>query len=54
MVGDRKHDISGAKENHIPSIGVCYGFGGREELKEAGADNIAETVEELKTLLLSL
>ena len=54
MVGDRKHDISGAKENHIPSIGVCYGFGGREELKEAGADHIAETVEELKTLLLSL
>lgn len=45
MVGDRKEDILGAKENQIASIGVLYGYGSRQELKEAGADRIAETVE---------
>lgn len=37
MVGDREHDILGAKENHLPSIGVLYGYGSRRELTEAGA-----------------
>lgn len=52
MVGDRLHDIEGARENKIDSIGVLYGFGSREELVNAGAGKIAETVEELKVLLL--
>ncbi len=52
MVGDRLHDIEGAKENNVDSIGVLYGFGSREELTQAGAGNIAATVEELKSLLL--
>lgn len=47
MVGDRKHDIEGAKEVGIASIGVLYGFGSREELIEAGADCICETVDGL-------
>ncbi|WP_019319723.1 HAD family hydrolase, partial [Streptococcus mutans] len=33
MIGDRKHDIIGAKENNLDAIGVLYGFGNREELK---------------------
>lgn len=53
MVGDRLHDIEGAKENGLPSIGVLYGFGTREELETVGADYIAETVEELGSLLLN-
>ena len=51
MVGDRKHDILGAHENRIECIGVLYGYGSRNELTEAGADYITETVESLKTLL---
>jgi phosphoglycolate phosphatase len=52
MVGDRLHDIAGAKENGIKSIGVLYGFGDREELELAGADKIAQDMEELKHILL--
>ncbi len=47
MVGDRHHDIDGAKQNGIDSIGVLYGFGDREELTKAGADFIAETPEDI-------
>lgn len=47
MVGDRKHDIHGAKENKLDSMGVLYGYGSREELEAAGADYIVESVEEL-------
>ena len=47
MVGDRRHDIEGAKANNLPAIGVLYGYGSREELETAGADWIAETPEDL-------
>lgn len=47
MVGDRENDIQGAKANGLDSIGVLYGYGSREELEEAGAMQIAETVEDL-------
>jgi len=41
MVGDREHDVIGAKKNAITSLGVLYGFGSRSELESAGADYIA-------------
>lgn len=41
MVGDRRHDVEGAQANGMPSIGVLYGFGSREELELAGADSLA-------------
>lgn len=47
MIGDREHDIFGAKENGLDSIGVLYGYGDREELQNAGADYIAETVKDI-------
>lgn len=47
MIGDRKYDILGAKENGLDSIGVLFGFGDREELSEAGANYIAENVEDI-------
>ena len=53
MIGDRKHDILGAKEVGMDSIGVLYGYGSREELTEAGAGYIAETVEALEDYLLA-
>ena len=40
--GDREHDIFGAKEVGSASLGVLYGYGSEEELKEAGADDIAD------------
>ena len=43
MVGDREHDILGAKANGLEAIGVLYGYGSREELEKAGAKAIAET-----------
>ncbi|MDO5754807.1 MAG: HAD family hydrolase [Tissierellia bacterium] len=52
MIGDRSHDIYGAKKNHLSSIGVLYGYGSQKELEEAGADRIVHTVEELEKLLL--
>ncbi len=52
MVGDRKHDVLGAKEAGIGCIGVLFGYGGYDELREAGADVIVATVEELGEALL--
>lgn len=53
MVGDRRHDVAGAKETGLPCIGVLYGYGGREELEAAGAAYIAADMAELKKLLLT-
>lgn len=50
MVGDREHDIIGAKTVGIDSVGVLFGYGNREELEKAGADYIVETVEELNSI----
>lgn len=47
MIGDRKHDILGAKKVGIGSIGVLYGYGSKEELEAAGADKIIDKHEEL-------
>lgn len=52
MVGDRMHDIAGAKANGIEGIGVLWGYGSRRELTEAGADYIAVDVEALLGYLL--
>ena len=51
MIGDRSHDIIGAKANGVASIGVLFGYGSREELEGAGADVIAETVDDLRQIL---
>ena len=52
MVGDREHDVIGAHLAGLDVIGVLYGYGSREELTAAGADQIAETPEALETLIL--
>jgi len=53
MIGDREHDVIGAKKTNIPSIGVTYGYGDRPELENAGADIIVDSVVELQKILLS-
>ena len=54
MVGDREHDVLGAKEVGMDCVGVLYGFGDRNELEESGAAAIVESTSELKTRLLKL
>lgn len=54
MVGDRKHDVIGAKENGMECIGVLFGYGDREELEAAGADRIVETVKDLEKEMMEL
>ena len=51
MIGDRKHDILGAREVGVDSVGVLYGYGDWEELTGAQADFLAETVFDLQNLL---
>lgn len=51
MVGDRKHDIIGAKALGIDSVGVLFGYGDREELETAGADYIIENIGELLQII---
>lgn len=54
MIGDRHYDINGAKYFNLDSIGVNYGFAfDKNELKDAGATYVVETVKELGELLLS-
>lgn len=52
MVGDREHDVLGAKKAGLDCIGVLFGYGTEPELQTAGAVHIAATVEELAGLLL--
>ena len=51
MIGDRKHDIIGAKAVGITGVGVLYGYGSQDELTDAGADYIVKNVNELSDLL---
>ena len=47
MIGDRMHDVTGAKLAGIDCIGVLYGFGSREDLEHAGASYIVETPQDI-------
>lgn len=51
MVGDRMHDIIGAKQNGLRSIGALYGYGSRAELEDAGADFFADSPLEILKML---
>lgn len=53
MVGDTKYDIIGAHLAGIKAIGVCYGYAAENELEDAGADVMVDTVAQLRHWLLS-
>ncbi|MGV3250067.1 HAD family hydrolase [Streptococcus suis] len=53
MIGDREHDIEGARMHQLPAIGVLYGYGNKQEFEKAGATMIVETVQDLKRILLT-
>jgi phosphoglycolate phosphatase len=50
MVGDRHHDVDGAREHGVPAIGVAWGYAEPGEL--AGAVAVADTLDALHTLLV--
>ena len=51
MIGDRHMDIDGAREHGLESVGVLWGFGSEEELREAGATWLARTPAELREVI---
>jgi phosphoglycolate phosphatase len=51
MIGDRRHDMIGARNNRMTAIGVTYGYGSREELVEAGAHHVCLTPKALLDFL---
>ncbi|PIB26475.1 hypothetical protein BFP76_11215 [Amylibacter kogurei] len=54
MVGDRRHDVFGAKNNDIPVIGALWGYGEEGELHMAEADMLAGHPEEIPEIAFEL
>jgi phosphoglycolate phosphatase len=50
MIGDRHHDIRAARAHGLTAVGVTWGFGSEQELREAGADRICTAVGDLAIL----
>lgn len=51
MVGDTAFDVIGASAHKIPTIGVAWGYGEIDDMRNAGAIAIAQTPDELFDLL---
>ena len=54
MVGDTIFDIEGAHELMLPAIGVTWGYGIVEDMKNAGAEGIANSMDELYQILTGI
>lgn len=54
MVGDRRHDISGAHAVGMRGLGVLWGYGTRDELETAGANQLVESPADLARAVLSM
>jgi len=54
MIGDREHDVRGAKVHALAAIGVTWGYGSRAELEAAGADQVVDTLDELLAAVAKL
>ena len=52
MVGDRHHDVQGAAVFGIPTLGVLWGYGSRDELNDAGAGTVVADMSEMVQVLL--
>ncbi len=51
MVGDTRFDVIGAHAHGLPCVGVLWGIGTEDELREAGADAVVGTPAELLDLV---
>jgi phosphoglycolate phosphatase len=54
MVGDRRYDISGAHAVGMRGLGVLWGYGTRDELEGAGADQLVESTDDLAGTVLAM
>jgi phosphoglycolate phosphatase len=54
MVGDRRHDISGAHAVGMRGLGVLWGYGTRDELETAGADRLVDSPAHLARTVFSM
>jgi len=52
MVGDREHDIEGAQKNSIDCIAVTYGYGERDVLESFSPAYIADSLDDIRKILL--
>lgn len=52
MVGDTIYDIRGAQKQHIPSVGVSWGFGNSQEMRDGGALTVVSNTRELIDFIL--
>jgi phosphoglycolate phosphatase len=52
MIGDRKHDLIGARSNGLDAAAVGYGFGSHEELSAEQPAYHFETLAELHQAFL--
>ncbi len=53
MVGDRMHDMIGARANGVFPVGVLWGYGTRQELEQSGAAVLCQAPAELPSLFAS-
>ena len=53
MIGDRRMDIEGAVQHGMGNVGVLWGFGSEEELREAGARRLAAVPGQLLGLFVA-
>ena len=51
MVGDRCFDMEGGVKAGVHTLGVTYGYGSEEELRDSGAERIAHTPREIIGIL---
>jgi phosphoglycolate phosphatase len=54
MIGDRKHDVEGARNLGIDSIGVTWGYAPPGELSEAGADHLVSSPQQILSVVQQL
>lgn len=54
MVGDREHDVIGARRCGVRVIGVTYGYGSESELRAHGAERIAHAPDAIPPLVAEL
>ena len=53
MIGDREHDVLGARKQGLECVGVLFGYGDRKEMEDCHAAYTAESINELRKMLLS-
>lgn len=54
MVGDRRHDIAGAHAVGMRGLGALWGYGSRDELETAGADQLVDSPADLVSTVFSM